>query len=152
MSRPLFAYVADKAEIGKLRLSGELCVVMVYFHSTEGRAFMVVTEDHSSKITKRNTYDEKLVITGCQVIGQKISQEIAGEGNFIERVVALNKMLLNHVAGNSPWLFTRIDLKYTPLESCKLSIELSQTMGGRFFKSVIMGDGKYIGSIFFSKG
>lgn len=151
MSRPLFAYVAEEAEIGQLRSTGKLCAVMVYVDSKEGRTFMVVTEDENSKIMERNPYDEKPVTTGFEVIGQKINQKIPGEGTFIERVVALNKILLNHVIGNNSWLFTRIDLNYAPLEPRSLSIELSRVMGGQSFKSVITGDGEQIGSIFFSK-
>ena len=150
-SYPLVAKWVNEKDLNKLRMSQQLCVLMVYTDINRTRRLIAVVEEEGHQITEQRPYDEKQVTKSARITGRQIDQEVPNTGSFIDRVVALNKALLNHTEGEQLWLFVRIDLLYAPVNPNHLSIVLTHVIGSRNYKSSISGDNKVLGNIIFSK-
>ena len=84
--------------------------------------------------------------------GEQIVALDPSEFTFIERTVALYKMLLNHVfdGPSVKWIFSRIDIETLPRDDADLVIEVRQKLGTRIVKGAVSADGSEVGSIWFS--
>ena len=148
-SKVLRAQVVSESDVSTLRSSGELCALMIYNQSSQ-RKMIAVTETNEP-ITARRPYNEEYVVKGAKITERTIIQNFPQEGNYIERIVALNKKLLNSVIEMEAWLFSRINLKNAPLEPHKLSLKITREIGERTYQSEICGDGDLLGKIYFSR-
>jgi hypothetical protein len=147
----LSARWVDGNELIELRKSGQLGSLMTYVDRERVKRIIAVIEDPKIKVIDRVAYDESRITESAYIIHNIITQEYPKEGNFIERVVALNKSLLQQMVENWPWLFMRVDLKRMPVSPKKISIELTRSIADRSFLSTIAGDGELLGTIYFSK-
>jgi len=150
-SHPLMAQWLGEQELEKLRQSQQLCALMTYVGERQDKRMIAVTEDVKGTIEKRVPYKEELVTDSAYIIGKKILHEKAGSGNFIERIIALNKELINTVVENQQLVVMRLDLLRVPLNPHSVAIELIRVIGDQTFISTIVGDGEKLGSIYFAK-
>ncbi len=147
----LTAHWIDEVKLSELRREKRLCILMSY-SDVEGKPkFVGVTEDMTTGITESRPYDEARVVQSSVQDGHMISQSDGPTGTFFERIVALNKVLLNQLEGVSPWLFTGVELSRIPDDRTAISIELTNKIGQRLFKSSITADDEIVGSIMFSR-
>ena len=148
-SKVLRAQVVSESDVSTLRSSGELRALMIYNQSSQ-RKIIAVTET-IEPITVRVPYNEENIIKGAEITDRKIIHNFPQEGNSIQRIVALNKKLLNSVFEIHGWILSRINLKISPLRPHKLSLKLTREIGGRSYQSDIYGDGDLLGKIYFSR-
>lgn len=102
--------------------------------------------------TGRRPYDESRVTAGAVVDGRSIVQDEPTAFSFIERLVALNKRLLDtlHAEPKPSWWFARLEMPESPPASAALRLELEAGIGARLVKSSIEIDGRKGGAIYFS--
>ena len=148
---PILAYHVDTDELSKLRSLGKMCALMSYRDTNQEIRIVALVEDKFKVISKRKAYSESKVILGANIVNDEIVQLVANQGNFFERVVALNKELLNRVVSENSWVFGRINLLTYPIDPASTSIKLSGELGGNSYKSSIFGDNTLLGDIFFSR-
>jgi hypothetical protein len=145
----LIAYSMDLESLEKFRLLNKISVLMTYEQLNLKK--VVVAIETSKKVIGHNEYIEDYVIADSEIIGHKIIQDRHKEGAFIERIVALNKKLLNHLFGLQAWFFTQLYLNENYSNNVKLSIEFDRSIGALIHRSVLIIDGKKAGYIIFSK-
>lgn len=150
-SHVLLARPVTTAELAALRKAGSLCVLMSYGRGDGDHAMIAVTEDRSRKVTTSRPYDEAAVVQTASRCGERISQGASQVGSLFERVVALNKRLLNELEGKSDWLFCSLELSRLPDRSVPLDIALTGTVGRGTYKSTIAADGAEVGTIVFAR-
>jgi hypothetical protein len=150
-SHTLLARWVNEEELRDLRSSGALCVLMSYQAHNAGPLMIAVTEDLSEGVNSSRPYDEESVAQSWAMSGNVIKQEHPAAGTFFERVVALNKLLLNEIEGKAEWLFVSINLNYIPANSTSLSLELSRKIGQKAYQSTIVSDDEVIGSMVFTR-
>jgi len=127
------------------------CVIGVYQNNNSEKQYVVVIDDFSKPIDNRVPYDESVILEGAISFDQTIKQNTAKQGNFFERVVSLNKSLLNEIVENHPWVFSRIDLRELPVEVNALTISLLNNIGGHTYKSSIHADNELVGHLYFTR-
>lgn len=108
--------------------------------------------DNSKIVTKRVPYDEPRVIADASVHDHRIVSPGPSEFTFMERVLALNKALLQDIIPieGIRWLATRLDLTRVPSSPMTLAVELVERLGTRLTKSSIAVDGEDVGFVYFS--
>ena len=149
VSKNLIVHFIDLESLEKFRSLNEICVLMSY-QKSDGMKIAVATEG-AENITERREYIEENVVVNSEIYGNKITQNQSYFGNLIERIVALNKKLLNHLYGNKSWFFTQLDIdEYYP-NTVKLSIEFDRSIGGLMYKTILYVNEKKVGSIIFSQ-
>lgn len=112
-----------------------------------------VRERPDDQVEGRRPYDESLVTAGATFEGRSIIQQRPTPYTFIERLVALNKRLLDHSrqdAGVS-WWFSRLELRQPPPKAPSLRLGIKTELASRLIKSSIDVDGERTGSIYFSE-
>ena len=124
---------------------------MLYRTEKRDSMTIAVTEDLSEGINSSRPYDEEAVAQFGMISGNIIKQKTHTIGTFFERVVALNKILLNQIEGKAQWLFGSIDLVYIPVNSTSLSLELVRKIGEKAYQSTIFSDDEMIGSMVFTR-
>lgn len=150
-SHQLHARNVNDIEMAELRGSKNLCGIMVYQDAKQSRKLIAVNESIDEPIMSRQPYDESKITAGASITGQQAFQNEPGEGNFFERTVAINKLLLNTVVEVHPWVFSRMDLSCAPVDVQKMLVVLKQEIGRHTYKSEIRGDDVVLGSIYFSR-
>lgn len=104
--------------------------------------------------TDRFPYDESDVVAGATLYREAavIVSPLGSNFTFIERILALQKKLLNEVlAADIKWWFVRLDVKEIPPKMVgRLELKLKQHVGVRIAKSEIRESGKMLGDIYFS--
>jgi hypothetical protein len=110
-------------------------------------------EDASSEVPGRMPYDEDAVIAGAHLSEARIESPGPGVATFIERVIALNKVLLNarFAPQKLKWWFTRLELEMLPAAPRSIALTLAASVGARLTKSIIEVDGVPCGHIYFSR-
>lgn len=146
----LWAKTVTADDVSALRKSRELCVLMTYDTASSVQNLVAVTEDYSQKVTKSLPYDEALVTQTSTIGGNRIDQDKYRFGTFTERVVALNKCLLNTLEGKSSWLFCGLEISPWPADDAPLSICVTNKMARGMFKSSVFSAGIELGSIMFA--
>jgi hypothetical protein len=93
------------------------------------------------------------VAAGAVVEGRAIAQPRPTPYTFIERVVALNKRLLERLRadGKSSWWFARFELAGLPPATPAIRLGLESELGGRLVRSSVDVNGVRAGSIYFSE-
>jgi hypothetical protein len=93
------------------------------------------------------------VADGAVVEAASISQATPTPYSFIERVVALNKRLLENVDTNPKrgWWFSRLELVAIPPQVKALRLRRLTDLGGRLVKSSIESDETPVGHVYFSE-
>jgi hypothetical protein len=150
-SHVLLAWQVTAAELEELRKSRELCVLMSYTRPAGEAAMIAVTEDRSRRVIAARPYDEAAVVRTAVRDGKRIRQDASRTGTFLERIVALNKRLLNELEGKSDWLFCGLELTRIPEPFVPLSIEMVSNVGTRMYKSAIEVSGLPVGTLVFAK-
>lgn len=150
-SHVLVAREVTAARVTELRRKGELSVLMSYERSAGGAAMIAVTEDRSRKVTASRPYDEAAVVRTATRDGNSIMQDASHIGTFFERVVALNKRLLNELEGKTDWLFCGLELTRIPAQSAPLSVTMTGSFGRGMYKSAIESDGMAVGTLVFAR-
>ncbi|MGH9342898.1 MAG: hypothetical protein ACRD19_03955 [Terriglobia bacterium] len=128
--------------------------VMANFEYAVGQEVRViyVRERPGTQITSREPYDEDAIIANGVLHGNEVHSPRHGQGTFVERVTALNKILLESVLGSQhTWWFTKIELERVPTDDASLSIKFVTAVGFRLTKSKIIADGTEVGTIYFSE-
>lgn len=117
------------------------------------RKTIAVKERLDLPIACSKPYDEGAVIRNAVVDGYSVSSKRPGSGTFVERVLALNKVLLASVAGaHRRWWFTRLTLEAPPaFDDVSLELGLIGGLRWRLIKSRIFSDGKRVGDVYFSE-
>jgi hypothetical protein len=150
--RPLQAQLTDLNLIASLREANQIFALMAFKDDAGTNKLLAVIEDSRAAVTiARIPYDEDEIIRGSQLSGNNITQKSSSGGNLIERIVALNKALLNQFQGQQEWLFSRLDLAHIPSVSQSLSLEILRSVGPDHYRSVIHIEGKKIGFIYFTR-
>ncbi len=108
--------------------------------------------ESKEEITERYNYDEEAVISGATILDKEGTLPSSSEFSFIERVVALNKaMLQQSITENSvKWYFTTLELKYVPNDGVSIRLSLVRQLGIRLILSSIEVDGFPIGTLGFT--
>lgn len=115
----------------------------------QGAIDLVIRPTSISAPIARVPYDEASVIASSILKGRTIEDSNIDSATPTERMVALNKRLINEVVSpGRKLLFTNIHLKHIPA-SAFLRLELQSQVGKRFFHSTIFGDDQELGSIYF---
>lgn len=97
----------------------------------------------------REPYDESARLAGSSITGHTIHSP-AGPGTFSERVVALNKRLIEDVSGpKGKVIFVSMALSRLPDDGADLSVTLEGSAGG-FHQSTLRSAGEIIGSTVFA--
>ncbi len=117
-----------------------------------GRTVWAVRET-DDRVAERRPYDEAAVTAGAVIEGEDVIQQTATPYTLIERVVALNKRLLDHAgpAGAGGWWFSRLELGPLPSPAAALRLHRATDLGGRLVKSHIHADGERVGAIYFTR-
>jgi len=149
VSKNLIVHFIDLESLEQFRLSNEICVLMSYQKS--GDMKIAVATEGSENINERLEYNEEDVVINSEIYGHKIIQNKPDFGSLIERIVALNKKLLNNLYENKSWFFTQIDLDEYYVNTVKLTIEFDRSIGGLMYKTILYVDEKKAGSIIFSR-
>lgn len=107
----------------------------------------------SEPVAGRRPYDETDVTAGAVVRDRLITQPAPTAYSFIERVVALNKRLLDQLRGDPSvsWWFGRLELSRLPAPAPALDLRVETDLGARLVRSSIEIDGRREGSIYFSE-
>ena len=117
------------------------------------RIVWAVRERPDEIVVERRPYDERLVADGAVIESVSILQATPTPYSFIERVVALNKRLLEHADANPKrgWWFSRLELVALPPQAKALRLRRLTDLGGRLVKSSIECDETLVGHVFFSE-
>jgi hypothetical protein len=140
---------ASREGLTYLRQRGIADVVLTCTEDGAERYF-VFGQDRGRPVTDRIPYDEDAVLAGAVIDGDAISQE-GGAGTIYDRVVALNKRLLDETVERHPWWkFTRLECDRVPRDVRSITILRTANMGA-LVHSEIEADGKYLGMIDFMR-
>jgi hypothetical protein len=105
-------------------------------------------------VKERVPYPEDLAIADASIDGQTIRSEAAEGFSFIERAIALNKLLLTRLCGtdkSTKWIFTRIDIPERPrMPMPVVSLTASSIANPRLIRSELKLDGQPFGQIWFA--
>ena len=148
-SKRLKAQFIHASDVEQLRRSKDICILMIF--SRLGSQELIAVNETTEPVIDREPYKEELVTYGSTIKGKEISQNNPKSGSFIHRAVGLNKKLLNSIVGKHSWLITQLDLKKAPVEPDELTLRLERVIGNLIYQSVIVGNGKVLGKIIFSK-
>jgi hypothetical protein len=149
VSKNLIAHFIDVGDLEDFRLLNNICVLMSYQKSGSTKIIAVI--EGEKEITKRQEYCEDCITVDSEIYNQKITQKQENFGSAIERIVALNKRLLNHLHGKNQWFFTQIDMYEYCVNTKNISIEFERSIGGIMYKTILYNDGKKVGGVIFSK-
>ncbi len=150
-SHPLLARWVNEQELEKFRQTLQICMLMVYVDERHEKKTIAVFEDDQNQITTRIPYKEEHITESSYVSGKKIIQEMPNNGSFIERIIALNKLLIQQVETSHDLVLMRLDLQRMPVNPYRISIELTRVIAEQTFISVLMGDDERLGNIYFAK-
>jgi hypothetical protein len=145
----LLARKVTNIELSDLRKSGALCATLVSTYTDGADQTIAVVEDLATPAGHPNPYDEAAVTSGSSIIEAAISQGTSSCGTFFDRVVALNKKLLNEVVAREKWIFVGIDLSSLPNDDAPLSIRFTNAGPRGMYISSISTEGRELGKVYF---
>ena len=151
-SRPLCARRVADAELPGLRASEALHVLMSCLDA-EGHTVRVgvLPDTDAAAPIARIAYDEAAMVADARIDDRQITDPTPGRGSFAERVLALNKHLLNQTIGPAAWVFSRLDLARGPVAPGEIRVRLLRAIGTEVYQSGIAGDGQPLGTLFFTR-
>ena len=143
ISHPLEALPACAAEVGKTypaRFSGR---------SPNGAHDLVLREREDKAVERRIDYDEDRIASGSMLHENRVESEDLAGVTAIERIVALNKYLIQTTARpGKTLLFASIFLRRLP-QTAFIRLQLESRLGTRLFRSSIHGRDELLGEIVF---
>lgn len=104
--------------------------------------------DRARQIEKRVPNNEAEILAASSVEGDHASGPIDRPGNFIDTIVALNKVLVGRYAKGKKAIFTTIDLNVVP-DRGKIGVALVKKLGSKIFISDVLWNDSKIGSLTF---
>ena len=125
----------------------------ISFKSGE-KDYTAVVKGNGNEITGRYPYPESEIVKHCMVEDNSIILEHKVGFSPLEKIVAMNKVLMNSVF-NKPkgkWLFTKLTLsnQFDKENYDKYTLTLVKNIGLKLTKTAIHLDDKLVGYIFFS--
>jgi len=151
-TRPLCARRVDDAELAGLRASEALHVLLSCRDASGATLRVAVLPDaDGARPIERIAYDEAAMVADAHIDGRQITDPAPGRGRFAERVLALNKHLLNETVGPAAWVFSRLDLARGPVAPSEIRVHLLRAIGTEVYQSGIAGDGQPLGTLFFTR-
>lgn len=133
---------------------GDLNSIAATFEYSSGgeREVMFVRERPGLEIAIREPYDEQAVVSNAVLSADEILSDSQEYGAFVERVLALNKLLLASIAGpQHKWWFSRLKLDSIPRDECRLALRFLTSFHWKLTKTLIIADGSAVGEVYFSR-
>jgi hypothetical protein len=122
------------------------------YGSGDERRCVFVRERPDLKIAIREPYDEQAIVANAVLNNGEILSDPPSHGTFVERVLALNKLLLASVAGpQHEWWFSRLNLASMQRDECRLMLRFAGSFQWKLTKTLIIADGSEAGEVYFSK-
>ncbi|MES2568555.1 MAG: hypothetical protein V4710_00700 [Verrucomicrobiota bacterium] len=129
---------------------------VVFRAVSKGQALTVLLEEGGESIAGRVPYDEEALVarTTLDADQKRISVPATPGYSNIEAFVALNKSLLlrSFPEAKGRWLFARLQMaqsfRHTPFEQFEVRFQGHSNF--RITRSVLLGDGRTLGSLYFS--
>ena len=121
--------------------------------SPAGDEVWCALENPDLEIGGRYAVDERDIVLGATYTDGALIQYEYTPFTIIERVVAMNKVLLTHQNGNRQlkWWFTRIDLKRIPDDSSPLTLKPKSSLGTKLVASSISCNDEQLGTVYFTE-
>ena len=148
---PLCAVRVDADRLALLRQQQALFSMMSYRDSLAGAGLIAVLENGVAPAPARVAQDESVIVDAARWEENSITHATPEQASFTERLLALNKALLNRLAGRSAWVFSRLDLAAAPVDPASITVRFARAMGPQVCKSTVIGDGQPLGSLFFTR-
>jgi hypothetical protein len=145
----LLARKVTNAELSDLRKSGAVCATLVSTYPDGTSQTIAVLEDIAAPAGHPNPYDEAAVTSGSAIVDSTISQGASSCGTFFDRVVALNKKLLNEVVAREKWIFVGIDMSSLPNDDVPLSVRFTIAGPRGMYISSVSTEGREFGKVYF---
>ncbi len=140
--------VTDQAAIPELE------GIFLYRDATEAPQRRGLRALPGRPVQERVPYPEDLAIADASIEGQTIRSEQAEGFSFIERAIALNKLLLTRLCRtdkSTKWIFTRIDIPERPrMPMPVVTLTASSIANPRLIRSELRLDGQPFGHIWFA--
>lgn len=144
--------VVNSNEVAALRDRGELqSLLSAVDHSGKPLMLAVVVEADAVSNAVRLPLDENLIVKDAIVTEKYLFDRSTDGVPFIQRIVALNKFLLQKLTGHLSWVFFRLDLNEFPITVTDIELTVDRELGDGNFITSIVGDGVKIGRIFFTR-
>lgn len=123
-----------------------------WYGPPEARRCLGLCANPARPILERKPYDEPSVVAGAVVRPPRIESPGPIRASFMDRVLALNKLLLTRqfAPDKGSFRLARLDLEFVPENPTKLVLVHQASMGLRFVRSEILADDCSAGSVFFS--
>jgi hypothetical protein len=123
-----------------------------WYGPTEKQRCLGLRADPSRTVLARIPYDEESVVADAVIVPPRIESPGPGRASFIERVLALDKLLLKHqfAPEKGRIRLARLDLDYVPASPREIVLIHQASLGPRLMRCRIMADGHMAGSIFAS--
>lgn len=119
-------------------------------HSERDEFDFVIVEHADMAVASRVPYDEQRVVADACLEGDMISSRTGKGASTMERVVALNKLLIHSVINpGKKLLFSSVTLSQLPEREAHLTVRLEARLGTKLYRSSIARDGRGIGEITF---
>lgn len=150
-TRPLCAIRVDTARLALLRRQEALFSMMSYRDSLAEARLIAVVESGEAQAPAQVVHDESVIVDAARWDGDSITHTVPQQASFTERLLALNKALLNRLAGRSAWVFSRLDLAEAPVDPACLTVRFARAMGPQVCKSTVFGDGQPLGDLYFTR-
>jgi hypothetical protein len=149
ITHPITLIYVSERELLELRFQENFCGKIAYNDVLGKRSFLAILQNVDEKIDIRIPYDELEIIKGYEIIGKSIRHKRIDSDHTIERIVALNKQLLNAKVKKKPWVFTRIELIDLHFNSNLLILEIDPISNSRICKTNILISDGIVGNIYF---
>lgn len=149
ITHPVILRTMKEAEFAEARLLPDFCGRMVYQDATGARSFLAVLQDLGAEHQERIAFDEAAIIAGHEIDGRSIRHTRPDSEYAMERIVALNKQLLNICVQKKAWIFTRLQLANLHLAAQTLRLEIDAKSSSRLSKTVISTPEGPAGHIYF---
>lgn len=128
---------------------------VILYDDTADRPHRAALEAISAQsVTERVPYPEDLAVADAEISDQSIVSHKAEGFSFIERAIALNKVLLTKLCGTdaaTKWIFTRIDMPERPhMPMPRVKLTALSTSNPRLIKSALYLNETPFGHIWFA--
>jgi hypothetical protein len=143
----------EMVEVSKAEPIGDVEGMFLY-NDAAGNPRRLLLRALGQPILARVPYREELAVSDAVINGSTIRSQEAQGFSFIERAIALNKLLLTKLCATDKsikWIFTRIDLsEYPRMPMPAISLTASSIANPRLIRSELRLDDRSYGHVWFS--